>query len=389
MLSGVKGETAVVAGSVAQKPGFGGHTWVFLQFLLGLRRLGWEVVFIDRLEPEMCVDVEGRRCPIEKSWNLRRLHQVMADFGFEESWSLLYDRGRQLFGLTRNELLERVRRAVVAFNIMGFLDDEEILGQAGTRVFVDIDPGFPQMWQELGLADPFRGHDHYVTIAMNTGTTKCSIPTCDIEWIRSVQPIVLEQWPQAPSTGTVFTSVASWRGAHGPVEYGGKRYGLRVHEFRSFVALPRESGNRFELALDIHPGDRRDRELLEESGWSLVDPRKVAGDPWSYRHYIQSSAAEFTVAKNMYVRTRSGWFSDRSICYLASGKPVLAQDTGLGYLEPGEGLITFRTLEEAAAGAKEICGNYSRHARAARNLAEDRFDSDRVLPELLAKVGVV
>jgi hypothetical protein len=379
---------AVVAGSVAQKPGYGGHTWVFLQYLLGLRRLGWDVVFIDRLEPEMCVDSAGRRCPVERSWNLRRLSEVMRHFGLGEAWSLLYDGGRRVFGVPRKRLLDRVGSASAVFNVMGFLTDEEILAAAQRRVFLDIDPGFPQMWHELGLADLFRGHDQFLTIAENIGCADCSIPTCDIEWIKTAQPIVLEHWPVCASGQGGFASVASWRGLNAPVVYETERYGLRVHEFRKFAALPRESGRRFELALDIHAADRSDRQLLKEHGWFLVDPQLVAGNPWSYRRYVQQSSAEFSVAKGMYVKTRSGWFSDRSICYLASGKPVLAQDTGLRHLEPGEGLLAFGTIEDAVAGAEEICRDYSRHARAARDLAENCFDSDRVLSEVLAKLGI-
>jgi hypothetical protein len=355
---------------------------------LGFRRLGWDVVFIDRLEPEMCLDERGRPLPPLRSRNLKYLQEVMSRFDLNGAWSLLYDGARHVFGISKPELLARMQEAAALFNIMGFLDDRELLNAITRRVFLDIDPGFPQMWHELELTDPFHTHTDFVTIAKNIGDQGCVIPTCGLKWIRTVQPIVLEHWRPMVQEHRVFTTVASWRGVNAPIDYRGGRYGLRVHEFRSFIPLPRESGNRFELALDIHPGDRRDRELLEQNGWALVDPREVAGDPWTYRRYIQSSAAEFTVAKNMYVQTQSGWFSDRSVCYLASGKPVLAQDTGLRYLEPGEGLVTFRTLEEAVAGAKEICGNYSRHARAARNLAEERFDSDRVLPELLAKVGI-
>jgi hypothetical protein len=186
-----------------------------------------------------------------------------------------------------------------------------------------------------------------------------------------------------------FTSVVTWRGAYGPLEYMGHSYGLRVHEFRKFAALPCQSGLPFELALDIHPGETSDLELLRRSGWSLVDPRRVAGDPWTYQAFVRYSAAEFGVAKNMYVASNSGWFSDRSICYLASGKPVLAQDTGFSQHYPcGSGLVPFATLDEAVEGARHINANYPRHARAARELAEEYFDSDMVLRRLLTKLGV-
>jgi hypothetical protein len=380
-------ETIVVAGSLAQKPRQGGHTWVFLQYLLGFRRLGWDVLFVDRLTSEQCVDASCRRCPPAASANVRHVADVMARFGLAGSYAVLLDDGSTI-GLPRRAVLEHARRSALLLNVMGFLADEEILGAAPRRVFLDIDPGFPQMWAALGLADPFRGHDAFVTIGENIGAADCEIPTCGLDWITTPQPVVLDQWP-AHGGGERFTSVASWRGAYGPVEYRGKTYGLRVHEFRRFVTLPRLTGEPFELALDIHPSEVRDLALLDEHGWSLRDPVAVAGDPWAYRSYIQGSRAELVVAKNMYVRARSGWLSDRSLCYLASGKPVVAQDTGFSRLYPtGEGLLAFSTLDEAVGGVRQVTREYDRHAEAARRLAEEHFDSDVVLGRLLARLGV-
>ncbi|MFL5241591.1 MAG: glycosyltransferase [Gemmataceae bacterium] len=380
----------VFAGSIAQKPKQGGLTWVFLQYLLGFRRLGWEVLFLDRLEPGMCVDSAGQPCSFDKSLNLHYFLEIMEGFDLAGSFSLNYNQGECVLGLPRNDVLERTRNSALLINVMGFLNDEEVLRQTPMRVFLDIDPGFGQMWHDLGLSKVFYGHDAYVTIGLNIGRPGSEIPLCGLRWITTLQPIVLDYWKPVPvSRGESFTSVASWRGDYGPVEYQGKTYGLRVHEFRKFAPLPRLCNRPFELALDIHQADVKDRALLDASGWSVVPPTAVAGDPWAYQAYVQGSKAEFMVAKNMYVQSQSGWFSDRSICYLASGKPVLAQDTGLKDLIPtGEGLLTFTTLKEAVAGAEEISGNYLRHARAARCIAEEIFDSDKVLGRLLSKLAV-
>jgi hypothetical protein len=382
--------TLVLAGSLAQKPKHGGHTWVLLQYLLGFKRLGWSVMFLDRLEPEMCVDAAGRPSTLEQSLNLRYCVEVMERFGLGDEFAVIYDQGRQFIGLSRQQVLARARTSDFLLNVMGFLTDDEILGHAPKRAFLDIDPGFGQMWRDLELADLFRGHDAYVTIGENIGRTDCTIPTCGLEWITTPQPVVLDHWrPEERANDKWFTSIASWRGPYSSLEYQGKTYGLRVHEFRKFARLPRLTGRSFQLALDIHPAEVKDRTLLESNGWSLVDPNVAAGDPWTYRAYIQGSKAEFMVAKNMYVQANSGWFSDRSICYLASSKPVLAQDTGLKGLYPtGEGLITFTTLEEALSGVEELSADYARHAHAARALAEEYFDSDKVLSRLLSKLGV-
>jgi hypothetical protein len=381
-------DTVIIAGSLAQKPGFGGHTWVFLQYVLGFKKLGWDVVFIDHLQPEMCVDRQGQRCSLHQSVNLDYFVRVMTEFGLVDSYALLYDKGQCVIGIPRAKLLEISAQAAVLINVMGFVRDDEILSRAQKLVFLDIDPGFGQMWQELGLCTMFNGHDCYVTIGENIGQHGCTIPTCGLNWITSRQPIQLDYWApttQIPQRG--FTTVASWRGPYGPIDFQGKTYGLRVHEFRKVAVLPKSTGERFEIALDIHTKDDTDKVLLQKNGWILSEPAAVSGDPWCYRRFIGDSAAEFMVAKNIYVETGSGWFSDRSTCYLASGKPVLAQDTGLKSLYPiGEGLLTFTSLDEAISGVEEICRNYPAHARAARTIAEEYFDSDKVLKALLDKV---
>jgi hypothetical protein len=374
-------KTIIVSGSLAQRPCHGGHAWVFLQYLLGFKRLGWDVLFLDRLDETMCDQAEQLH-------RVRHLAQVMEEHGLGDAWSV--DAGKSMHGLSRTAVLEKARQSPLLINVMGFCHDPEILALPRCRVFLDIDPGFGQMWKELGLANIFEGHDVFVTIGENIGKPDCTIPTCGLKWIVSPQPIVLEQWPVQHDGGAgAFTSVASWRGPFGPIEYLGKTYGLRVHEFRQFAELPSLRGSQFDIALDIDSAEANDIALLHRTGWHLIDPRAVASDPSSYRRFIQDSKAEFMIAKNMYVETRGGWFSDRSICYLASGKPVLAQETGFTQNYPtGKGLIAFSSLDEAKAGVDEICGNYAQHSKAAREIAEEYFDSDKVLTRLLKRLGV-
>jgi hypothetical protein len=366
----------VIAGAVAQKPGRAGHSWQFLQYVLGFRRLGWDVTFIDNL---------GGADPAA---GLRQLTEVMAWAGLERAWSLGLPGGERA-GLDRREVLARLRSADLLLNVMGFETDAELLGAAERRVFLDTDPGFGQMWCALGLADIFAGHDVYVTIGERIGADDCTVPACGIDWITTPQPVVLDAWPAAPPNATgALTSVASWRGAYGPIDYDGHRYGLRVHQLRRFAELPRHAPGEFELALDIDPADAADADRLRAGGWRVRPPGEAAATLGGYRDYIRASAGEVMVAKGMYVDSRSGWFSERSICYLATGRPVLAQDTGLGDLYPlGEGLIAFATLEEAAAGAEELRAHPARHAAAARALAEAHFHSDRVLGRLLEAVA--
>ena len=371
--------TIVVAGSLAQKPGHGGHAWVFLQYLLGFRRLGWDVLFVDELPAESA----------SPSLAVDHLAGVMSSFGLDGAWSVLDGAGGTRAGLPMAEVVARTRRSALLLNVMGYLRADEVLAAAPRRVFLDIDPGFPQMWHAQGLADVFAGHDDFVTIGENIGAADCHIPTCGLEWLTTPQPIVLDQWPLRPEPGRAVTSVATWRGAYASVDYQGRSYGLRAHELRRFAALPAASPLPLILALAIHAADRADRELLESSGWQLIEPSTVAADPWSYRAFVQGSAAELMIAKNMYVRARSGWFSDRSLCYLASGRPVIAQDTGFASRYPtGLGLLAFTTFDEAAAALHEVAAEPAKHGQAARELAETFFDSDLVLGRLLQRLGL-
>jgi hypothetical protein len=382
--------TIVLAGALAQKPRQAGHTWVFLQYLLGFRRLGWDVLFLDRLEPRMCRDEHGVPCPPESSIAFKYASHVMDQFGLGNAYAVAFGDSRTFVGVPREDVLARVSGAAMLLNVMGFLDDAEILAAARRRVFLDIDPGFGQMWCDLGLHDAYEGYDDFVTIGENIGRPDCAVPVCGRSWITTRPPVVLDHWRLADrAPGGSFTSVGAWRSAYAPVEYKGRSFGLRAHEFRKFATLPTLTRERFEVALDIHPADSKDRTLLTNSGWNLVDPSTVACDPVSYRAYLGTSKAEFMIAKNMYVQSRSGWFSDRTACYLASGKPVAVQDTGLTDLYPlGEGIIPFSTLDDALSAVDAIAGGYEQHCRAARRLAETYFDSDIVLQRLCDRLSL-
>ncbi|HKO38104.1 MAG TPA: hypothetical protein VJU14_07025 [Solirubrobacterales bacterium] len=373
------GELVAVAGSVAQRPGRGGHAWVFLQYLLGFRRLGHEVLFLDRLTAEMLPPGRDRSLGAEVEW----LRETMAGHGLESDYCLLLEGANESVGLTRAEALERLRGATLLLDVMGFLEDEEMLAAAPRKAYLDIDPGFPQMWQELGLHRSFGDHDAYATVGLRVGREGSEVPICGVEWFPTLQPVVLEEWPATPP-GRAYTSVGSWRGPFEPIEFRGERYGLRAHQLRRFARLPAAAEVPLELALDIDEADRGDKELLREGGWRLVPPAQVAATPDDYRRYVQNSRGEVGVAKDIYVRSRGGWLSDRSLCYLASGKPVLAQATGFELeVETGSGLLAFAEPEEARAGLEEIERDYDRHSAAARELARERFGSDRVLGELL------
>ena len=314
---------------------------------------------------------------------------VTRRFGFERRATLLSGT-EAIVGPSLDDLVAIAPEATLV-NISGHLTLPTLFDAFRQRVMVDIDPGFTQFWHEAGIPEAnVEGHDAYFTIGELIGTPGCPIPTGGIDWRPTRQPVVLADWPVTDSPQPDrFTTIATWRGPFGPVEHGGRTYGLKVHEFRKFISLPRDSQHDFEIALDIHPAETPDLEALQENRWRIVDPRAAAGDVDAFRAYIQGSGAEFSVAQGMYVDTACGWFSDRTTRYLASGKPALVQETGFSRTLPvGEGLVSFRTLEEAVAGAAEIAHNYGRHSAAARRIAEEHFDAVRVLARFCERAGI-
>jgi hypothetical protein len=369
----------VVAGALANKAGSAGEAWVRMSWVRGFERLGLDVRFVEELA----------RSPRTGSEAVKWFEAVTAGFGLQGRAGLLSE-GESIVGSSLEELLDFATDATLV-NISGHLTAQPLFGAFRKRVMVDIDPGFTQFWHEAGIAGAnVEGHDLFFTIGELIGTRDCPIPTGGIDWRPVRPPVVLDDWPVVRAgEPDRFTTVATWRGPFGPVEHGGRTYGLKVHQFRRFLALPRRSPHRFEIALDIHPDDSEDLAALEEHGWRVADPRAEAGDPDTFRTYVQGSGAEFSVAQGMYVDTRCGWFSDRTTRYLASGKPALVQDTGFSRLLPvGEGVVAFRTLDEAVAGAADIVARYPDHAAAARRMAEEHFAAERVLERFCDEAGM-
>ncbi len=373
------------SGMLAGVPHQGGASWAILQYLLGLRRLGHAVYFVEPLD---AAAVQPAGANLADSANAACFRDIVEQFGFEESATLLLKNSQETVGLCYNALKQVAASADMLINVSGMLTDEELLSCISRRVYLDLDPGFVQLWHLQGIDMHLDAHTHFVTIARSMGQPDCRIPTCGRTWITTFQPIVLEHWPVAERIRyDALTTIANWRG-YGSVEHDGVFYGQKAHSLRRFIRLPRLTRSKFMLALAIHPGEAQDLQALHENGWELVDPIEVAGTPPQYREFIQMSKAEFGIAKSGYETARSGWFSDRSICYLASGRPVLAQETGYSrYLPTGGGLFPFSTCDDVLQAIEELNRDYGRHARAARALAEEYFDSDRVLNSLLQQLG--
>lgn len=364
------------SGMVAGDPEQGGASWAVLQYVLGLRALGHEVYLVepvDRLE-QRSVDYFAK---------------LVRDFELGDHAALLVRGDTESFGLAHPELVRLARSADIVFNVSGMLRDEELVGPPPLRVFLDLDPAFNQLWHaaeqiEMG----FDLHNRFVTVGLELGESRCPVPTCDRAWIKTLPPVLLSSWASAEKLeGDGFTTVGNWRG-YGSIVWEGKRYGQKAHSLRKLLELPALTAERLAPALAIDSGEADDLRALREHGWELIDPSKVAGSPQRYASFVRGSKGELGIAKEGYVESQCGWFSDRSAAYLASGRPVVAQETGFSrHLPVGEGLFSFETAEQAAAAFDEIASDYRRHARAARSLAEAELDSALVLRRLLERVS--
>lgn len=363
----------IVSGMVAGTPGHGGASWAILQYLLGLRRLGHDVWLVEPVARESDIHTGAAYA-----------QATLGPIGLGERWALLAP-DRTSAGISHAALLQLADRTDVLLNVSGMLTDESLLGRISVRVYLDLDPGFVQLWHEVeGIDMRFDAHTHFVSLSDAIGRT---IPDCGRHWTPTLPPVVLDQWPFAHDLRThALTTVANWRG-YGSIEHDGVHYGQKAHSLRPLIELPRRVRARFLLALAIHRAEAADLEALRSNGWELIDPAAVAATPDEYRTFVGGSWAEFGIAKGGYVTSDSGWFSDRSACYLASGRPVLAQDTGFTRRLPvRDGLFPFSSVEDVASAVDILHSDYPAQRQAARAIAENFLDSDLILDSLLRRV---
>ncbi|MEZ5285698.1 MAG: hypothetical protein R2712_13005 [Vicinamibacterales bacterium] len=366
--------TIVLAGIIARYP-WGGVTWCSLMYLLGLRDLGHEVYYIEDTGECVYDPVQNARAT-NPAYGTTYIHQALAPHGLGDRWSFVnYD------GTYHGQSRDTVRRwcadADLFIDLSGgswFWRDE--YAAVPRKVFIDTDPVFTQLALAKGDAwyvDFFRRFDRLFTFGANIGTAASDVPDGGFAWHHTWQPVVMRLWETGDPPGERFTTVMTWR-----TESFTDVDGNKDREFVRFIDLPGRTPSRFELAVN------GPQALLRQHGWDTVDAMAVSRTPDGYRAFVQGSKGEFGVAKHAYVSRRSGWFSDRTECYLAAGRPALVQDTGWsGHLPAGEGLLAFSTPEEAVDGLARLEGDYARHARAASRIAREHFDAARVLPALL------
>ena len=389
----------VVTGLIAQHPLLGGVTWDYLQYPLGLARLGHDVYYIED-SGEWPYNLDGGATSDDFSVagcrpNIAYLASVMSRFGLDGRWAYHCPIDGSWYGLSGARRREIVQSADLVINVSGTLADPAAYRGRAVLAYIDSDPVFTQI--KLARGQPgfcalVEAHDTHFSFGECLPGT---LPETRHRWIPTRQPIVLDQWQAEDPCRRVFTTVMNWA-SYDPEELAGRSYGQKEIEFVRFLDLP---GRVVPVELEIAgrgmfraslPGGAGDGQqvpvpqLLFAKGWRLVDASVVCGDWETYRRYIQSSMAEWSIAKNGYVDGRAGWFSCRSACYLAAGRPVVVQDTGFGAVLPsGEGLLKFASLEEAADAVRRVESDYARHARAARQIADEYFSSGKILTRLI------
>jgi hypothetical protein len=387
----------VVSGLLGSLP-LAGLTSHYVQYVLGLRQLGHEVLYLEDTgwwwDPwsRTYWDEWTTHSDVAASHPSAFLDRLMREFDMADWWTYVDIHG-EVAGRSGARLAEFLSTADLFVHVTGGGRMKDEYMAIPRRAYVDTDPGYFQIWAAICNETPeyahltsmgkIRAHTSHFSYGRNIGLPGCSIPDLGFTWHPTTQPLVLSLWPVARPAlpGAPYTTVIKWR-PYGPLEYRGRTYGLKDLEFRKFVDLPSVAPVSLELASEGDPPVPP--AALRQRGWGVREAWEASDSLTTYRSYIHASRGEWCIAKNIYVDTWSGWFSERSAVYLASGRPVLAQSTGFEtWLPVREGLLSFSTPDEAVAGFEAIEANYARHCRVAREIAEAHFRAETVLQSML------
>lgn len=359
-----------------------------MAYVVCLRELGHEVVLLADVYPERCYDGNFQAVSFEEFEGRRDFAELAAAYGDGYRYSLIYDGGTQTEGMSFEEAVSEAASADVLINIGGKLQTQQIVDAIPVRIFVDLAPGKTQAYEsEYGLDLGLSRHHVFFTVGRNIGDPSCVIPTCGKEWHPWMHPVPLPQWPASVDEGAPrFSTISGWMGKETFV-LDGRYSGEKSNQWQSFKTVPRQSHQSMEIALRIPEGFEGDERMLAEHGWTISDPLRLRGLN-DYQRFIRGSRGEFTVANQRYTEYRSGWFSERSARYLASGKPVIMQSTGFEeHVSAGQGFLTYMTVQDAVDAVDAVNSDYPTHARAARTIAEEAFDGRPLLAEMLDIAG--
>jgi len=368
-----------------------GVTYQFLHYLIGLKRLGYDPYYIED-SGRWVYDPKINDLSPDASSNISSVAPILESHGFSDRWAFRGDYpDGQCYGMTESQILQLYKEADAFLNVTGAQEIREEHMACSRRIYVESDPFVYQVKVangERSTIEQLKRHDTFFTFGENVGEDDCDIPVERFRWLPTRQPVVMDLWNNPYGfDGSAYNTITTWHNKGKNIEYNGETYyWTKDREFEKFLELPRQRKVSFELATGV---DEEVRRRLIENGWQQIDSVKVSKDMDSYRQYIQQSRGEFTVARDQYVRPNTGWFSDRSACYLAAGRPVITQETGFSkFLPTGKGLFSFKTMEDVFAAVDEIESDYENNCRAAREIAKEYFDSERVIGSLMAKANL-
>jgi hypothetical protein len=372
-----------------------GVTFQFLHYLLGLRRLGYDVYYVEDSE-RLVYDPTLNDSTEDAARNVGEIGRILDAFGFSGRWAYRSHYGqRPCFGMSEAALLELYRDASAFLNVTGAQELRDEHMQIPARLFVESDPFAAQVRVAQGDSYWLRlldGHTHHFSFGENLGQPDCVAPVMRYHWQPTRQPVALDLWADdarpASAPRSSYTTITTWSNNNNDVEYQGVRYRwTKNFAFEEIIDLPqRRPREQFCLAVKASEDVRR---RLTQHGWRLEDSHVISHDLDAYRRFIQQSRGEFTVARHQYVAGRTGWQSDRSVCYLAAGRPVITQDTGFGkYVPTGEGLFAYTTIEDIERALDAIESNYEGHCNAARALSREYFDAERVIGSVMDRAGL-
>jgi hypothetical protein len=369
-----------------------GVTYQFLHFLIGLRRLGYDPYYVED-SGRWIYDPRLNDLSPDATGNLEAVVPILEAHGFGDRWAFRgnYPGGR-CYGLTEQRILELYRDADAFLNVTGAQEMREEHMSCQRRIYLETDPVAAQIKVAQGNKETIaalEAHDTHFSYGGNFYQPDCLVPLQKFQWRPTVQPVVLDLWNNttAPPADSAYNTIATWHNKGKDIVYNGETYyWSKSLEFRKFLDLPRRRSVPFELAVGVDDSTGR---MLNENGWRIGDPISLSSDLKRYRDFILRSRGEFTVAKDQNIRLRSGWFSDRSACYLAASRPVINQYTAFGsYLPTGKGLFAFKTMEDILAAVDEIESDYEGNCRAAREIAEEHFAAEKVLGRLMDQAGL-
>ena len=390
----MKRKRIVVMGFMGSMP-IAGVIWQHIHYIVGLQQLGHEVYYIED-SARIPYNPETFEVTTDFDYTAGLLNRLAREFDFKNRWAYCarYSSGNPTAGLRLDKIRRLYREADAVLNICGTQEFNGDLLQSDRILYIESDPGVEQIKIDKGIASTkayLERHHALFSFGENIGTKRFPVPTHGLKWLPTRQPVVTDLWRtrQSPPTAAMFTSVANWSTSGlKDITWRGEKYlWSKSREFLRFIAAPKKAGETFELATNIEQASTRAK--FERNGWRLTSPLQMSVDYWLYRDYVQRSKGEFTVAKDQYVRLNTGWFSDRSVCYLAAGRPVIIQETGFTKFYGGKaGLLSFRTLEEIVEAVKQINADYTKHSRAAYALAREMFEAKKVLKSILDRAGI-